>query len=360
VTALRLRDLLVDLAGSECEFVVIGSSALAIQGWDVVPTDLDLMTSREEITKIIDLLGVNESQARWVEDGQARRLECDTGLGPVDLYVAVSGEFSYDAVANEAVSVALGETGQQVKVGSLAHVRDMRAAVGRDVLPRGAVAPAAKTGTPRVIAIDGPAGAGKSTVSRAVAEELGFAYLDTGAMYRCVALSVAEKRADTDDPKVIAEIADAVDIRFVGEHVFLGERDVSTAIRATDITKVTAHIAAYPEVRQAMVARQRQMFSEGTFVAEGRDTGTVVAPDAPLKIFLTATSEERALRRSSETGEAFELVLTAIEERDQLDSARELSALRIAEDAVMIDTTGRLIEVVVQEIVELAHDRAIL
>ncbi|MGN6203135.1 MAG: (d)CMP kinase [Solirubrobacterales bacterium] len=357
---LNLRALLADLGASGCEFVVIGSSALAIQGWDVLPSDLDLFTRVEEVEGLRAVLGVPEGEVRTVEDGEARRLELSTELGPVDLYLAVSGDLTYERVAQEAVSVALGKDLPHVKVGSFAHVRDMRAAVGREPVPANAVRPAAKEGAPRVVAIDGPAGAGKSTVTRAVAERLGFTYLDTGAMYRSVTLAVLEARADTDDPEEISRIARRAAIDFRGQRVFLGDQDVTAAIRSSDVTQATPHIAAYPEVRAAMVERQRRLFSEGAYVAEGRDTGTVVAPDAPLKIYLTASPEERARRRSLETGESVAVVLAAIEERDRLDSARELSALRPADDAVVIETTDRSIDEVVDEITALARERGIV
>jgi cytidylate kinase len=357
---LQLRDLLADLVDSDCEFVVIGSSALAIQGWEVAPSDLDLFTRDEQVEPIKRRLGVGDGDAHWVRDGEARRLECRTDRGPVDLYLEVSGGLTYDRVAEEAVAVILGSTEISVRVGSLDHVRDMRAAVGREAVPADAVAPAAKRGVPKVVAIDGPAGAGKSTVTRAVAKRIGFTYLDTGAMYRSVTLAMLERRADTDDRRAIADIASGIDLRFEGEKVYLGDRDITDAIRSAEVTDITPHIAAYPEVRTAMVVHQRQLFDEGGFVAEGRDTGTVVAPDAPLKIYLTASPEERARRRSLETGESVESVLAAITERDRLDSARQLSALRIAEDAVVVDTTGRTVDEVVDQIVDLAHERGIV
>jgi CMP/dCMP kinase len=357
---LKLRDLLADLAGSGCDFVVIGSSALAMHGWEVAPTDLDLLTVPESIAPIKSSLRVGDDEGDWVQDGQARRLECTTDRGPVDLYLEVSGPLAYESVTRDSVTILLGEDELNVKVGSLEHVRDMRAAIGRDSVPPDAVLPVEKRGAPKVVAIDGPAGAGKSTVTRAVAREIGFTYLDTGAMYRCVTLAVLTARADTDDSVAIKRIADDAEIRFQGERVFLDGRDVSDEIRLSHVTEATPHIAAYPEVRAAMVKRQRQLFTEGGYVAEGRDTGTVVAPDAPLKIYLTASLEERALRRSRETGEPLDRVMAAMEERDRLDSGRELSALKVAEDAVVVDTSGRSVQDVVDEIAALARERGIL
>jgi cytidylate kinase len=356
---LDLRGLLTDLVRARCEFVVIGSSALAVQGWEVEPSDLDLFTRPGKVDAILRALGKGRDGAVWVTEGEARRLECKLDRGSIDLYVAVSGQISYEDVVEQSILVGVGLNDLEVRVGSLQHVRDMRAAVGRRSLPTEAVAPAEKDGAPKVIAIDGPAGAGKSTVTRAVADEIGFTYLDTGAMYRCVTLVVLRSRADTDDAQEIGQIAQGSEISFQGERVFLGDEDVTSAIRSPEVTKAAAHIAAYPEVRDAMVDRQRELFREGGFVVEGRDTGTVVAPHAPLKIFLTASAEERARRRAKETGEPPEAVLAAIEERDALDSARALSALKIAEDAVVLDTTGKEVQVVVGEIARLARERGI-
>jgi cytidylate kinase len=358
--ALDLRALVAKLVRADCDFVVIGSSALAMQGWGVSPADLDVMALPSGVAHVTDALGVRDQSAEWVVDGEARRLECSTAMGPVDVYVTVSGGFSYEAVERDAIPILLEGGELSARVGSIEHVRDMRAAVGRADLPEEAVLPAAKQGVPRVVAIDGPAGAGKSTVSRAVAKRLGLTYLNTGAMYRCVTLAVLERRADTDDPHAIGEIADVIEINFANERVLLDGRDVSESIRGDDVTRVTAHIAAYPEVRKAMIKHQRDLFERDGYVAEGRDTGTVVAPNAPLKIYLTASLEERARRRSLETEEPPPRVQTALADRDRLDSSRELSALRVAEDAVVVDSTGRSIQDVVDEIAVLAGERGIV
>jgi cytidylate kinase len=357
---LDLKGLLADLSRAECDFVVIGSSALAMQGWEVEPSDLDLFALPDCVDPIVETLEGEAQRSSWVEDGEARRLECSLSKGCVDIYVSVSGQVSYEDVLEQAMLVKLGAVDREVKVGSLRHVRDMRAAASRPALPGDAVPPSSRTGTPNVIAIDGPAGAGKSTVTRAVAAEIGFTYLDTGAMYRCVTLAVLSRRSDTDDAREIERIARGLEISFEGERVFLNDEDVTATIRSPEITRAAPHIAAYPEVRNAMVDRQRELFAEGNYVAEGRDTGTVVAPDAPLKIYLTASAEERAHRRSRETGEPVADVLKALKERDRLDSERKLSALKAAEDAVVVDTTGRSIGDVVSEIVGLARDRRLV
>ena len=161
-----------------------------------------------------------------------------------------------------------------------------------------------------VIAIDGPAGAGKSTVARAVAGELGFTYLDSGAMYRCVALAALRGAASTSTTaRRSARSPSGLEIGFDGRRVLLGERDVSDEIRTPEVTAAASRVSVHPRVREAMVARQRQLIAAGRYVAEGRDIGTVVSPDAPLKVFLTASDEERARRRAAETGEDVEAVL---------------------------------------------------
>ncbi len=210
-----------------------------------------------------------------------------------------------------------------------------------------------------VIAIDGPAGAGKSSVARGVAAALGFTYLDSGAMYRCVALAGIERGADLDDGEAMGEIAHSLEIDFDGDRIDLDGRDVTAAIREPEVTAASSRVSVHPGVRRAMVARQRELIAAGRYVAEGRDIGTVVSPEAPLKIFLTASDEERARRRAAQTGEDRAAVLEAQRKRDGRDSTREHSALRAAEDAVEIDTTELSLDEVVVRIVALARERSL-
>jgi len=211
-----------------------------------------------------------------------------------------------------------------------------------------------------VIAIDGPAGAGKSTVARALAAKLGFTYLDSGAMYRCVALAALRRGADLDDAAAMAELAGSIAISLEGERVELDGEDVSAAIREPEVSEASSRVSVHPGVREAMVARQRELIAAGRYVAEGRDIGTVVSPEAPLKVFLTASAEERARRRSAQLGEDPETVLAAQRERDRRDETREHSALRAAADAVEIDTTGFSQDEVVARIAVLADERGLV
>ena len=210
-----------------------------------------------------------------------------------------------------------------------------------------------------VIAIDGPAGAGKSTVARGVAGALDLVYLDSGAMYRSVALAALREGLDPADPEAITELANRLEIRLVGSGVLLGGDDVSAAIRTPEVTEAASIVSAHPGVRAAMVAGQRAMIEADDYVAEGRDIGTVVSPDSPLKVFLVASDDERARRRAVQTGEPFEQVLAAQTERDRRDREREHGALRAAEDAVALDTTGLAVDEVVGRIVDLAHERGL-
>jgi CMP/dCMP kinase len=194
-----------------------------------------------------------------------------------------------------------------------------------------------------VVAIDGPAGAGKSTVARAVAERLGFTYLDTGAMYRSVALAALQRGAEP------AVVAPSVRIE-PADRVLLDGRDVTDAIRTPEVSEAASRAAADPAVRAAMVAEQRRLLSAGNWVAEGRDIGTVVAPDAALKVFLTADPQERARRRAAELGADVPTVLAEQLIRDQRDATRADSPLVAADDAVTVDTTGLTIDQVVDRI----------
>jgi CMP/dCMP kinase len=200
-----------------------------------------------------------------------------------------------------------------------------------------------------VVAIDGPAGAGKSTVARGSAERLGFGYLDSGAMYRAVALAFLEQGGDP------AERASAAEIE-LGERVLLDGRDVTDAIRAPEVTEEASRIATSKPVREAMVVKQRKLVGEGDWVAEGRDIGTVVAPGAELKIFLTASPEARARRRAADLGTDWRIVLRDQRLRDAQDEEREHSPLRPAPDAIELDTTDRPPEDVIAQIAGLVAD----
>jgi cytidylate kinase len=210
-----------------------------------------------------------------------------------------------------------------------------------------------------VIAIDGPAGAGKSSVARGVAAELGLTYLDSGAMYRCVALAGIERGADLDDAEEMGRLAGGLEIALDGERVELDGREVSEAIREPAVSDASSRVSAHLPVREAMVAGQQRMTAAGDYVAEGRDIGTVVSPDSPLKVFLTASEQERARRRAAQTGEDEAAVLEAQRMRDGRDESREHSALRPAEDAVEIDTTGLSEGEVVARVVALARERGL-
>ena len=201
-----------------------------------------------------------------------------------------------------------------------------------------------------IVAIDGPAGSGKSTVAREVARRLGFTYLDSGAMYRAVTLNALEAVADLDDGAALGALARRLDITLRpreddGVQVVVDGRDVSEAIRAPGVTGASSRVAAHPEVRAALLEKQRALMAAGDYVVEGRDIGTVVAPEAAVKAFLTAAADERARRRAAELrrrGVSIDRqeVQAAIEQRDTLDSTRSAAPLRRAADAELIDTTG--------------------
>jgi cytidylate kinase len=200
-----------------------------------------------------------------------------------------------------------------------------------------------------IVAIDGPAGAGKSTVARGVADALGFRYLDSGAMYRCVALASLEDPAHSP-----AEHARRLAIT-LAERVLLAGRDVTHAIRSPTVSAQASVIAADPAVRSALVARQRELIASGDWVAEGRDIGTVVAPEAAVKVFLDASDADRAARRAHELGADPAEVLPELRARDARDREREHSPLEAAPDAVVLDTSDLDADEVIARIVALVR-----
>jgi cytidylate kinase len=200
-----------------------------------------------------------------------------------------------------------------------------------------------------IVAIDGPAGAGKSTVARAVADRLAFTYLNTGAMYRAVALASRERGVEP------GQIAGALAIE-PGKRILLDGRDVTDEIRTPAVAVAASRVAADPAVRRAIVAQQRRLLERGDWVAEGRDIGTVVAPDAEVKVFLTADPVERARRRAAELGVDPATVLAEQAIRDERDRTREHSPLRPAPGAVEIDTTAMTLDQVVERIADLVRD----
>jgi CMP/dCMP kinase len=208
----------------------------------------------------------------------------------------------------------------------------------------------------KIIAIDGPSGSGKSTLAQAVAEHLGLERLDTGAMYRAVAWYALAHAVAVDDTAAVGEIARRLDIE-VGERVVVDGQDVTAAIRTAEVDAAVSAVAANPEVRAALVARQRDWVAErGAGVVEGRDIGTVVLPDADLKIYLTAGTSERARRRAGERGDGRSVaeIESALQRRDRLDSTRRHSPLPaardVAPDAHVIDSTGRSVDEVLREV----------
>ncbi len=215
-----------------------------------------------------------------------------------------------------------------------------------------------------IIAIDGPAGSGKSTSARLVARHLRYTYLDTGAMYRAITLAVLEHGADRSADSV-AQVLNGIEIRVeqsdAGQTTWLNGVDVSQRIRMPDVTQSVSDISAMPSVRERLVAMQQELGRGGAIVIDGRDIGTVVFPEAELKIFLVASIEARAKRRLAESGEVtrqgLEEMALELERRDEIDSTREISPLHKAPDAIEIDTSNLSIEGQVRRIVELAQQR---
>jgi cytidylate kinase len=213
-----------------------------------------------------------------------------------------------------------------------------------------------------IIAIDGPSGAGKGTVARAVAARLGYRHVDSGAMYRAVGWKALRERTPLDDGAAVARLAEASAIHVAAETVTIDGHDVTRAIRTPEIDRAAAAVARLPEVRAILVARQREMGDAGGVVMEGRDIGTVVFPQADVKIYLDASAEERARRRAADPAHsggptAVAEVATLITERDRLDSTRATSPLYAAADAIVVDTTGKSIQDVVDEVLRVVNRR---
>lgn len=215
-----------------------------------------------------------------------------------------------------------------------------------------------------VVTIDGPAGAGKSSVAKSLARRLGYRLLDTGAIYRSVALTAKTRGIAWSDAAACAQIARDLDIRFdfVGEknHVFVGGEDVTDAIRTPDVSQGASQVSAHPEVRAALLELQRRLGAGGGVVVEGRDTGTVVFPAADAKFFLTASEEERARRRVAELGSEadYETTLREIRERDQRDASRDVAPMVPAKDAVIVDSSTQTLEQVVESLAGQVASRA--
>lgn len=217
-----------------------------------------------------------------------------------------------------------------------------------------------------IIAIDGPAGAGKSTLGRMLARELNLLYIDTGSMYRAVALAVMESSISATDDVAVSSLAGRIDIDLKGDpdslRVTLGGIDVTDEIRSEDVTHLSSIISTIPEVRRAMVARQREMGQRGA-VLNGRDIGTVVFPDADVKFFLTAVPQARAERRFNEDraqdpNVSFEETFAVMAERDRRDSTREDSPLKAADDAIVVDSTGQSIDEVFQKMLSVVDEKS--
>ena len=198
------------------------------------------------------------------------------------------------------------------------------------------------------IAIDGPAGAGKSTIAKTVSKELGYIYVDTGALYRTVGLNALRKGVDTKDAEGVIATLDRlkVSLRFVDneQRVFLGEEDVSSAIRQNEVSMAASNVSAIPKVREFLFDLQRDIAKNNNCIMDGRDIGTVVLPDAQIKLFLTASAEARADRRYKELVEKgqtvdYDMILKEIKERDYQDSHREIAPLKQADDAILVDST---------------------
>lgn len=216
------------------------------------------------------------------------------------------------------------------------------------------------------IAIDGPSGAGKSTISRRVASELGILYVDTGAIYRAVGLHMLRAGVDPSDADAVAPMLSSVAVRLVyderGQRIFLGDEDVSDLIRTPDASRAASQVSAHPVVREFLLEMQRNIAKNSNCIMDGRDIGTVVLPDAELKIFLTADAEDRARRRMLElnergTPQSFADVLRDMIERDERDKNRPTAPLRQAEDAILLDTTGNELQDSIDAVLKIVREK---
>lgn len=209
----------------------------------------------------------------------------------------------------------------------------------------------------KVVAIDGPAGAGKSTIAKLLADRIGYTYIDSGAMYRALTLAVLESHKAIDNENGIIELSKTVDIDFKDKSIYLNNRVVDKQIREERINKNVSAVSAIPEVRENIVNLQRKISIGKNVVMDGRDVGTVIFPNAFIKFFITASLEERARRRCEELTNSgnpvdFEDIKCQIERRDYIDSNREIAPLKQAEDAILIDTSGKSIDEVLQEVIK--------
>ncbi len=213
-----------------------------------------------------------------------------------------------------------------------------------------------------IVAIDGPGGSGKTTVAKLVAKKLGFFYLDTGAIYRALTLKLMKEGVSLNDPLAVSQAIDRTSIEFRDDRVFLDGEDVTLAIRDPEVDRVVSLIAKIPVVREKLLPLQRELVKGRNSVVEGRDMGTVVFPEAEVKVFLTASLSERASRRwrellSKGKDASLEDVLNDLKRRDDIDSNRDVAPLKVAPDAVIIDTTYKSVDEVVEEVVQLVLQR---
>ena len=216
------------------------------------------------------------------------------------------------------------------------------------------------------IAIDGPAGAGKSTIAKTVSKELGYIYVDTGALYRTVGLNALRKGVDTKDAESVIATLEGLEVslRFVDneQRVFLGEEDVSAAIRQNEVSMAASNVSAIPRVREFLFDLQRNIAKNNNCLMDGRDIGTVVLPDAQIKLFLTASAEARADRRYKELIEKgqtvdYDVILQEIKDRDYQDSHREIAPLKQADDAILVDSTEMNLQETIDYMLNLIKER---